>query len=775
MNHTPCETGVLKDSTAMPSNPEEMQTDPPDKKTGVLLVNEGFVRQEDVEIALEIQKREAEQTPCRTKVHPRTIGEILCDLNLITPIDLSAVLKKHSKYLKLGQILIMQGSIDEATLTIALKAAENGAEPIGKILLQQGIITETQLCEAYSLQHNLPFKPYDTFTPTPEDRATLSGIIGKDFARRYGILPVSLNQKRLGVVISDPEKLKIIEALRSKQTELRIECTFVTTGTFFRLFEHLYERKPFEPRPEPVKPALPRDHAATVSPTVSRAQRPSPSADEIVQFIFNKAIQSKAGTIHLSRDEAGATLNFPVQGKRTNAPPLWFEKRFREIAGEVIHRIKEMAGLNLDDRPRPKEGVIQTICQDQRTGKSIPVEFAVATCPTLEGELVTLTPVSQRRKAAGPVTPVFSETVRRQFYPLLKRGNGLILVTGPNGSPLAGAVHAALTHLQNPETPIVTLENPITYHLPGSIQVPASEGLPWETLFRSALKLGPDVMMIDRLKDAGTARSVFAVSRSGPLFISTLFAEDAVNALTHLRALGITPHQLAHGLGGILSLRPVRKLCDNCKAPYTPPASEWTRLFSESPDHLRFYRKTGCRDCHFSGYSGQIVLSELMPVTGPLLNAISGDASEEALRWIAIGQGMHTLIQDGLDRIEDTTIETLLADIPMAGIAALKSKHRRETPASRGKTVYTEVFSNPKAQREAVIRLHAAYERLAITRGLRAGPSDPHLFNRFILHHFQLISQRYHCRQVSFGIVDRQKRIIITAMPVQASDESLTH
>jgi type IV pilus assembly protein PilB len=771
MNRTLFGTCTFKDSATMPPNPEEKPPDTAGRKTGDLLVKEGFVHQADVETALEIQQRETRPTAFRSKVHTRAIGEILCDLNLITPIDLSAVLKKYSKYLNLGQILIMQGSIDEATLTSVLEVVESGTEPIGEILVQQGIITEPQLYEAYSLQHNLPFRPYDPFTLTPGDRATLSGIIGKDFARRFGILPVALDQKRLCVVISSPEKLSVIEALRTKQTELRIECAFVTPGTFYRLFKYIYEIRPLGPRPEPVKPALPLGHAATGNPTASRAQRPSPSADEIVQFIFNKAIQSKAGTICLSQDEAGATLDFPIQGQRANTPPLWFEKRFREIAGEVIHHIKEMAGLDLHNTPRPQEGVIQTTCPDQRTGNSIPVKFAVATCPTIGGEMVTLTPVSLGHKAIGSVVPVISETIRRQFYPLLKKGNGLILVTGPNRSPLAGIVHAALSHLQNTQTAIVTLENPLHYHLPGCVQVTTSADMPWETQFNSALKLGPDVMMIDRLKDAEAARCVFEVSRSGPLFISTLLALDAVNTLTRLRAMGITPRQLAHGLGAILSLRPVRKLCDKCKRPYTPPVSEWTTLFSEFPDHLRFYRKTGCPACHFSGYSGQILLSELMRVTDPLRDAIRANASEKALRRIAIAQGMRPLIQNGVERHEETDMETLLANIPTVGIAAFKSTHQREVHDSRGKTVYTEVLSNPKAQREAMTRLHAAYERLAITKGLRTGPADPHLFSRFIQHHFQLISQRYRCRRVSFRIIDRQHRILIIAMPVPPSDE----
>ena len=127
-------------------------------------------------------------------------------------------------------------------------------------------------------------------------------------------------------------------------------------------------------------------------------------------------------------------------------------------------------------------------------------------------------------------------------------------------------------------------------------------------------------------------------------------------------------------------------------------------------------------------------------------------------------------MDDGLDHLEETAIETLLADIPIASICAFQSKRRWDTVAPPETSVYTEIISNPKAQREAVVRLHAAYERLAITKGLRTGPSDPHLFGKFIQLHFHKICKRYHCHRVSFRILDRHSRIIITAMPVQPSD-----
>jgi hypothetical protein len=294
MKPNPCGTCATEDSATMPTGPEEKHTDTQERRTGVLLVNEGLVRQADVEIALEIQEREAIQTALHTKTHPRTIGEILCDLNLITPLDLSAVLKKYSKHLKLEEILIKKGDVDEEALTATLEAVESRTEPIGKILLQKGIITETQLYEAYSLQYNLPFKPFDQFPLPLEDRAMLSSIIGKDFARRFGVLPVDLDRKHLSVVISDPENLKVVEAFRAKQTDLRIECTFVTAGTFNRLFKLLYAKEPLETRPEPVKSEIPLQRTTQVKSKHRSDALSSDEASIYTEVLSNPETQREA-------------------------------------------------------------------------------------------------------------------------------------------------------------------------------------------------------------------------------------------------------------------------------------------------------------------------------------------------------------------------------------------------------------------------------------------------------------------------------------------------
>lgn len=195
---------------------------------GALAVRLNMIRDADLAYAL------------RAKKSARTIGEILCDLNLITPIELNALLTRYRKQLTVEQILIKQGAIDEPALARVVAARKDKNDPIGKILVQAGVITETQLYEALAVQYNLPFRQFDRLIFSPEQRVALTDIIGPDFARRFHVLPVGMEKTHLTVAISDPESISAIRALRTKQVDLRIDCALITGKTFERLFRLIY-------------------------------------------------------------------------------------------------------------------------------------------------------------------------------------------------------------------------------------------------------------------------------------------------------------------------------------------------------------------------------------------------------------------------------------------------------------------------------------------------------------------------------------------------------
>lgn len=723
------------------------------------------------------------------KRHPRTIGNILCDLNLITPIDLSSVLTKHQKHLKLGQILLNQGAIDAHTLNRAMADQENRAEPLGAILGQAGMLSEETLYRALAHQHNLPFETYEAYAPTAEEQAALSTIIRKDFARQFRILPVSIDENRLTVAIPDPDNLKGVHFLRAKQMDLRIECALVTMDTFARLFEHLYENRPPAPRPAASTPAggpEPLQSDPTAPPDMPAV---SPNAAEMIGFILKQAIRSGAESIHMDRTASRTTLQYRIQGKLTCTPPPWFEKRFRQIADAVICRFKEMAGLPTGHSLRPAEGRIQTACDDPENGISIPVSLALTTCPTLAGENITVFLRNSGQLPTPPPVPSISRPVRESVDRLLDQSTGLLLVTGPPGSASQAFVHDALVRINHPEVKIITVENPIRYRLPDVIQTQANDadGLSQDILFRMARKLDPDVIMIDALTNSVLARQACETALTGKRLLSTILADDAIHGLTRLRAMGVHPHLLADSLAGIVALQPVNKLCDNCKVPVKPLPPEWGMLLSAQPGQLTLYTRKGgdirfrlrlldtsnltlytsegCKACHFTGYAGQVMLSEVLPMTSAIRDAVSQGRCETELRALAMEQGLGTLIHDALAQSARINLKDFLDHMPASARDAFTHTHGA-APVSQPASTHTLIISDPSADRAAIKQLHRVYEQMATGHSASLRPAQPALFERFIRDQFHRICKQYGCRQVSISIGNHRGQVTLTAMPV---------
>lgn len=719
------------------------------------------------------------KTAVYNKRHPRTIGNILCDLNLITPIDLSSVLTKHHKRLKLGHILLNQEAIDARTLDMALRVQENRTEPLGTILGQTGLLSEESLYKALAHQHNLPFETYEAVALTAEEQAALQALIPKDFAHQFQILPVAIDENRLTVAIPDPDNLKGVHTLRARQMDLRIECSLVTMDTFTRLFAQLYEGRP------PAALAQPMPSDPTPPPNMPAA---SPNAMEMIGFILKQAIRSGAESIHMDRTASHTTLQYRIQGKLTSDPPPWFEKRFRQIADTVICRFKEMAGVPTGHPLRPAEGGIQTVCDDPENNTSIPVALTLATCPTLAGENITVFLRTSGQLPPPPPVPPLSQPVRDAFDRLLEQSTGLLLVAGPRETAPRNFVHDALLRINHPEMKIITVENPIVYRLPDVIQTQANtaDGLSRDLLFRMALKLDPDVVMIDALTNGALARQVCKTALTGKFLLSTLLADDAVHGLTRLRAMGVPPHLLADSLAGIVALHPVKKLCDNCKIPVDPPPSEWGTLLPTQPGHLSLYTRKngdirfrlrlldsshltlytskGCEACNFTGYAGQVLLSEVLPATNAIRDAISQGRCATELRTLTVKQGMGTLLHDALSQAAQIDLPDFLNHMPTDAQDAFTTT-RGAAPAQPA-WAHTLVISDPSTDRAAIMQLYTTYEQLATSHSASRRSTQPALFEQFIRDQFHRICKQYGCRQVSISIGSHRDRVTLTAMPV---------
>ncbi|MBW2366934.1 MAG: hypothetical protein JRH15_03510 [Deltaproteobacteria bacterium] len=270
------------------------------------LVKEGHLTSEDLKTFLELQLDSPELCRLATRLgmvpeeklndaikvkrYPRAIGEILCDLNLITPLDLNTVLAKHNKHLRLGEILLKQDIIDSGTLERTLAENKDRNEPLGNLLLEKNLITRDQLFEAFAVQYNIPFERLEGFSYSESDRRPLMDLIGATFARQFKIVPLTLSEPNLTVAIADPEQLRVVQSLRSKRVDLRTDCVLVTDSVLNSLFEGLYQQQP--PAESTVeKPSrIPFSSPALVHPPP--AARETPPLPEVQPAESHNSIQT---------------------------------------------------------------------------------------------------------------------------------------------------------------------------------------------------------------------------------------------------------------------------------------------------------------------------------------------------------------------------------------------------------------------------------------------------------------------------------------------------
>lgn len=387
------------------------------------------------------------------------------------------------------------------------------------------------------------------------------------------------------------------------------------------------------------------------------------SISDLLTLVIASAIQSRSSDVHIEAEETDVKIRFRVDGVLIDAAAI--NKKFWP---QVISRIKLISGLKINIIDRPQDGRF-TI---HLTGDKIDVR--VSCLPTGFGESVVM------RLLRSTVTGLSFEDLglRSQAFEQLKREierpNGMIITTGPTGSGKTTTLYAILNKLNNPETKIITLEDPIEYQLKGinQSQVEQAKGYTFAKGLRSILRQDPDVVMVGEIRDLETAEIAIQAALTGHLVVSTLHTNDAAGAIPRFLSMGVKPYLLAPAVNAIIGQRLVRKICQKCKQEITLPIELVERihkLLKEIPEksgvkvdlkNLKFYAGQGCPDCQGLGYHGRIGIYEIFTMSPEAEKVIlSAEVSEYQMRDLAKKQGMIIMVQDGLLKALDgiTTVE----------------------------------------------------------------------------------------------------------------------
>jgi type IV pilus assembly protein PilB len=376
----------------------------------------------------------------------------------------------------------------------------------------------------------------------------------------------------------------------------------------------------------------------------------------LVNSIIFEAAEEGASDIHFEPHQKALVVRYRVDGVLHEV-----QRIPKKMAPGVTTRLKVLSKLDIAERRKPQDG--RMTLDAAAAGRLLDVR--VATLPTVEGEAVVMRLLDKSKRPPTLEEIGLDNEMRSRLSALIRQPTGALLVTGPTGSGKSTTLFALLNEINRPELKIVTVEDPVEYRLAGAnqVQIHARAGLSFATVLRSILRNDPDVVMVGEIRDAETAKISIESALTGHFVLSTLHTNDAPGALTRLNEMGVEPFLTGAAVTAVLAQRLARRLCETCRELYEPSPEELlqARLSPEVAKNVTFYRKQGCVACRQTGYRGRIGVFQLLTMGDKLQHLASSKASRTELEQAALGEGMRTLWDDGLTKIDAglTSIEEI--------------------------------------------------------------------------------------------------------------------
>ncbi len=565
---------------------------------------------------------------------------------------------------RIGQILIDLGFItDEQREVLLDEQQERQGELLGQIAVGMGFITEDQLAQALAEQMGMRAVNLADIVVSPEVLAHVT----EPMAQLYRIVPVSFKNNVLTVAMCDPQKLSILDELRSF-LGYEVRAVVTTERDLLAALERYYNVvesvesviDEIESDPDMIAAAKAMEADGPLDLASMEAMADSAPVRKLLNMVLLVAIKDRASDLHFEPFENEFKIRIRADGVLYEmVPPP------RHLAFAIITRIKVMANLDIAERRLPQDGRIRI------TVGGHPVDFRVSTLPTMFGESVVMRVLDRSVVMLDLDVVGMDPGILVSFRELIRRPHGIVLVTGPTGSGKTTTLYGALNELNSIEDKIITTEDPVEYEIEGIVQIPVDPniGNTFAQCLRSILRQDPDIILVGEIRDLETAEIAVQASLTGHMVFSTLHTNDAPSTVTRLRDMGIPPFLITATLEGVLAQRLVRKICVNCceKEKPTPDMLADLQLRPEDVKGRHFYRGRGCGVCNNTGFKGRTGLFEYMPINDDIRHCINTNASTEEIRAAALRSGMTSLRIYGMDKVfagittvEEAVRETVL-------------------------------------------------------------------------------------------------------------------
>ena len=484
-------------------------------------------------------------------------------------------------------------------------------------------------------------------------------------AQLYRVIPVSFKEDVLTVATSQPQKLSVLDELRSF-LGYEIRAVVTTDKDVEKALERYYAVSSesveslisdIEEDADLAAAAAALEKSDTIDLTSVEAMADSAPVRKLLNMVFLLAIRDQASDLHFEPFETEFKIRIRADGVLYEmVPPP------RHLAFAITTRIKVMADLDIAERRLPQDGRIQL------SVGGLPIDMRVSVLPTMFGESVVCRILDRSVVMLDLDVVGLDPTTLAYFRKDIQKPNGIILVTGPTGSGKTTTVYGGLVELNTIEDKLITTEDPVEYDMDGIVQIPIDEGIgnTFAQCLRSILRQDPDRIFVGEIRDLETAEIAVQASLTGHLVFSTLHTNDAPSTVTRLRDMGVPPFLLSATLESVLAQRLVRKICPHCREETMPSVDTLAQLDLTADDVIgkTFYRGRGCEACNNTGFKGRTGIFEYLQLNDTLRDLINSGASTQQLREVAIKQGMRTLRTSGLEKVFDgiTTIEEAIRE-----------------------------------------------------------------------------------------------------------------
>lgn len=474
------------------------------------------------------------------------------------------------------------------------------------------------------------------------------------YCKRNLVLPLKKENKACFIAISDPLNLNLQEEL-ALILEESIEVLYYPKEKLLTLIEKCFHQNE-DAASDLIKNLSdkdPEDELDKESYDLLDDQKESAPSIRLLNFIIQEAFTQRASDIHFEPQEELLRIRYRIDGVLQTRHTVSHLYR-----SNIVTRLKVMSRLDIAEQRRPQDGRIKL-----KLGKK-ELHFRVSTIPISSGERIVLRILDNESARLQFDELGMSEATTHLFKQMIKRSEGIILVTGPTGSGKTTTLYSVISEIYEDSLNIMTIEDPIEYHLTNIAQmgVHPKIDLTFSKGLRHILRQDPDVIMIGEIRDLETAQIAIQSSLTGHLVLSTLHTNDAPSAITRLVDMGIEPYLLSSSIIGVLAQRLVRKICTFCREQETPSSQDLELIGIEKDSDLIFFKGSGCKKCFQTGYRGRIGIYELMNVRGSVKQKIGESIESHELRNYAIEEGLITLKQEGIRLMREgkTSLEEVI-------------------------------------------------------------------------------------------------------------------